>query len=57
LVLYWVWNNILSISQQYIITKRIERDKNAWTEDLTYSFYRHCEELCSEAIQLKNFWS
>jgi YidC/Oxa1 family membrane protein insertase len=24
LVLYWVVNNILSISQQYIITKRIE---------------------------------
>lgn len=29
LVLYWVWNNILSMAQQYIITKRIERDKNA----------------------------
>lgn len=29
LVLYWVWNNILSIAQQYIITKRIEEDKNA----------------------------
>lgn len=29
LVLYWVWNNILSIIQQYIITKRIDEDKNA----------------------------
>lgn len=28
LVLYWVWNNILSIIQQYIITKRIEASKN-----------------------------
>ena len=26
LVLYWVVNNILSIAQQYVITKRIERD-------------------------------
>ena len=24
LVLYWVVNNVLSITQQYIITKRIE---------------------------------
>jgi YidC/Oxa1 family membrane protein insertase len=24
LVLYWVVNNILSIAQQYVITKRIE---------------------------------
>ena len=29
LVLYWVVNNILSITQQYIITKRIERDMQA----------------------------
>ncbi len=29
LVIYWVWNNILSIAQQYIITKRIDEDKNA----------------------------
>lgn len=29
LVLYWVWNNTLSIIQQYIITKRINGDKNA----------------------------
>lgn len=27
LVLYWVVNNILSISQQYVITKRIEAEK------------------------------
>ena len=27
LVLYWVVNNILSISQQYVITKRIENEK------------------------------
>lgn len=25
LVLYWVCNNVLSITQQYIITKRIEK--------------------------------
>jgi YidC/Oxa1 family membrane protein insertase len=25
LVLYWVCNNVLSISQQYVITKRIEK--------------------------------
>jgi YidC/Oxa1 family membrane protein insertase len=24
LVLYWTMNNILSISQQYVITKRVE---------------------------------
>ena len=29
LVLYWVVNNILSIAQQYVITKRIERDMAA----------------------------
>lgn len=29
LVLYWVWNNILSITQQYIITRNIEADKNS----------------------------
>lgn len=28
LVLYWVWNNILSILQQYIITRKIEQDKD-----------------------------
>lgn len=27
LVLYWVVNNLLSIAQQYVITKRIEREK------------------------------
>ena len=27
LVLYWVVNNILSIAQQYVITRRIEREK------------------------------
>ena len=27
LVLYWVVNNILSITQQYVITKRIENEK------------------------------
>ena len=27
LVLYWVVNNILSITQQYIITRRIEAEK------------------------------
>jgi YidC/Oxa1 family membrane protein insertase len=26
LVLYWVVNNILSIAQQYVITRRIERE-------------------------------
>jgi len=26
LVLYWVVNNTLSITQQYIITKRVERE-------------------------------
>jgi YidC/Oxa1 family membrane protein insertase len=29
LVLYWVFNNILSIIQQYIITRQVEEDKNA----------------------------
>ncbi|MCP4789311.1 MAG: membrane protein insertase YidC [Gammaproteobacteria bacterium] len=29
LVLYWVVNNLLSIAQQYVITKRIERDMAA----------------------------
>ena len=28
LVLYWVWNNILSIIQQWIITRKIDEDKN-----------------------------
>jgi YidC/Oxa1 family membrane protein insertase len=28
LVIYWIWNNILSILQQYIITRKIEQDKN-----------------------------
>ncbi len=28
LVLYWVWNGLLSIIQQYIITRRIEADRN-----------------------------
>ena len=27
LVLYWVTNNILSISQQWVITRRIEQAK------------------------------
>jgi YidC/Oxa1 family membrane protein insertase len=27
LVVYWIWNNILSIIQQYIITKRVEEEK------------------------------
>jgi len=27
LVLYWVVNNMLSIIQQYVITKRIEKQK------------------------------
>jgi YidC/Oxa1 family membrane protein insertase len=26
LVLYWVVNNILSIAQQYVITRRIEKE-------------------------------
>jgi YidC/Oxa1 family membrane protein insertase len=29
LVLYWVCNNILSITQQYVITKRIEKSMAA----------------------------
>ncbi|MDX1949347.1 MAG: membrane protein insertase YidC [Rickettsiales bacterium] len=29
LVIYWIWNNILSILQQWIITKRVEEDKKA----------------------------
>lgn len=28
LVIYWIWNNILSIIQQAIITRKIEEDKN-----------------------------
>jgi YidC/Oxa1 family membrane protein insertase len=28
LVVYWIWNNTLSILQQYIITRRVEEDKN-----------------------------
>jgi YidC/Oxa1 family membrane protein insertase len=27
LVIYWAWNNILSIAQQWIIMKRVEREK------------------------------
>lgn len=26
LLIYWTWNNILSITQQYIITKKVERE-------------------------------
>jgi YidC/Oxa1 family membrane protein insertase len=29
LVLYWVFNNLLSIAQQYVITKRIEAGEPA----------------------------
>jgi YidC/Oxa1 family membrane protein insertase len=29
LVLYWVFNNLLSIAQQYVITKRIEAGESA----------------------------
>lgn len=29
LVIYWIWNNILSIIQQLIITKKVEEDKSA----------------------------
>ena len=28
LVVYWIWNNILSILQQYVITKKVEENKN-----------------------------
>jgi YidC/Oxa1 family membrane protein insertase len=28
LVVYWIWNNMLSILQQYIITRKVEEDKN-----------------------------
>jgi YidC/Oxa1 family membrane protein insertase len=28
LVIYWIWNNILSILQQYLITKKINADKS-----------------------------
>ncbi|WP_028877685.1 membrane protein insertase YidC [Terasakiella pusilla] len=27
LVIYWVWNNVLSIAQQYVIIKRMEKQK------------------------------
>ncbi len=27
LLIYWTWNNILSVIQQYIITKRVEQEK------------------------------
>jgi membrane protein insertase Oxa1/YidC/SpoIIIJ len=26
LVIYWAWNNILSITQQWVITRRLSRD-------------------------------
>ncbi len=29
LVIYWIWNNILSILQQWVITRRVEEDKKA----------------------------
>jgi YidC/Oxa1 family membrane protein insertase len=29
LVIYWVWNNVLSITQQWMITKRMEKQKKA----------------------------
>lgn len=27
LLIYWTWNNILSITQQYLITKKVEKEK------------------------------
>ena len=27
LVIYWAWNNILSIGQQWIIMRQVEREK------------------------------